>query len=187
MSRRKVIAVAVVAFVLFLIAYVTQEGWVLMPNRAHWWWWGIAGAMFGINIGYQFSEWESRKVWAEHKCDDTIKELTHENREMFLALRQVLIDTVKVEHDKRIVELEHMKAEAEREKLMRLLPLLVTGIAESCVLQDAEDIALVKELAEVCDISTIEKLRDILATKSHELAALLVSVFEKKQKKTEKS
>ena len=187
MSRRKVIAVAVVAvvaFVLFLIAYVTQEGWVLMPNRAHWWWWGIAGAMFGINIGYQFSEWENRSVQRKH---DRLRELEAENREIFLALRQVLIDTVKVEHDKRIVELEHMKAEAEREKLMRLLPLLVTGIAERCVLQDAEDIALVKELAEVCDISTIEKLRDILATKSHELAALLVSVFEKKQKKTEKS
>lgn len=169
MSRRKVIAVAVVAFVLFLIAYVTQEGWVLMPNRAHWWWWGIAGAMFGINIGYQFSEWENRKVWAE-------------NREMFLALRQVLIDTVKVEHDKRIVELEHMKAEAEREKLVRLLPSLVRAFAERL---DVEDKVLVSELAEILDEKTVAILRDIVGAKSPEVAALLVSCLEKK--KTEKA
>ena len=182
MSRRKVIAVAVVAFVLFLIAYVTQEGWVLMPNRAHWWWWGIAGAMFGINISYQFSEWENRKVWAEHKRDDTIKELTHENREMFLALRQVLIDTVKVEHDKRIAELEHMKAEAEREKLVRLLPSLVRAFAERL---DVEDKVLVSELAEILDEKTVAILRDIVGAKSPEVAALLVSCLEKK--KTEKA
>ena len=182
MSRRKVIAVAVVVFVLFLIAYVTQEGWVLMPNRAHWWWWAISGIMLGINISYQFSEWENCKVWAEHKRDDTIKELTHENREMFLALRQVLIDTVKVEHDKRIAELEHMKAEAEREKLVRLLPSLVRAFAERL---DVEDKVLVSELAEILDEKTVAILRDIVGAKSPEVAALLVSCLEKK--KTEKA
>lgn len=179
MSRRKVIAVAVVAFVLFLIAYVTQEGWVLMPNRAHWWWWGIAGAMFGINIGYQFSEWENRSVQRKH---DRLRELEVENREMFLALRQVLIDTVKVEHDKRIVELEHMKAEAEREKLVRLLPSLVRAFAERL---DVEDKVLVSELAEILDEKTVAILRDIVGAKSPEVAALLVSCLEKK--KTEKA
>ena len=179
MSRRKVIAVAVVAFVLFLIAYVTQEGWVLMPNRAHWWWWAISGIMLGINIGYQFSGWENRSVQRKH---DRLRELEAENREMFLALRQVLIDTVKVEHDKRIAELEHMKAEAEREKLVRLLPSLVRAFAERL---DVEDKVLVSELAEILDEKTVAILRDIVGAKSPEVAALLVSCLEKK--KTEKA
>lgn len=62
MSRRKTTVAAVALFVLFLAGYLAQEGWVLMPDRPHWWWWALAGAMFGINLGYQFSEWENREA-----------------------------------------------------------------------------------------------------------------------------
>jgi hypothetical protein len=178
-SNRKIVAVAVAAYAVYLAVYISQEGWVLMPKPTHWWWWAVAGIMLGLNIGYQFSEWENRSVQRKH---DRLRELEAENREMFLALRQVLIDTVKVEHDKRIVELEHMKAEAEREKLVRLLPSLVRAFAERL---DVEDKVLVSELAEILDEKTVAILRDIVGAKSPEVAALLVSCLEKK--KTEKA
>ena len=89
---------------------------------------------------------------------------------------------MKVEHDKRIAELEHMKAEAEREKLVRLLPSLVRAFAERL---DVEDKVLVSELAEILDEKTVAILRDIVGAKSPEVAALLVSCLEKK--KTEKA
>jgi hypothetical protein len=117
------------------------------------------------------------------KRDETIKELTQENRDLFLALRQVLIDTVKLEHDKRINELQFLRSSNERAKLIRLLPALANGIAGRQIFpENAEDSALVRELAEVSDPETVEKLRTILAVKSPEAAALLMNRFEEKQK-----
>jgi hypothetical protein len=90
MNRRKTIVAAVVLFVLFLAGYLAQEGWVLMPDRTHWWWWVLSGAALGFNLGYQFSEWENRK-------HDRIRSLEAENRELFLAIRQMLIEAGKLE------------------------------------------------------------------------------------------
>ena len=117
------------------------------------------------------------------KRDTTIENLTKENRDLFLALRQVLIDTVKLEHDKRINELQFLRSSNERAKLIRLLPALANGIAGRQIFpENAEDSALVRELAEVSDPETVEKLRSILAVKSPEAAALLMNRFEEKQK-----
>jgi hypothetical protein len=117
------------------------------------------------------------------KRDTTIESLTKENRDLFLALRQVLIDTVKLEHDKRINELQFLRSSNERAKLIRLLPALANGIAGRQIFpENAEDSALVRELAEVSDPETVEKLRSILAVKSPEAAALLMNRFEEKQK-----
>ena len=69
-----------------------------------------------------------------------------------------------------------MKAEAEREKLVRLLPSLVRAFAERL---DVEDKVLVSELAEILDEKTVAILR------GPEVAALFVSCLEKK--KTEKA
>ena len=117
------------------------------------------------------------------KRDTAIENLTKENRDLFLALRQVLIDTVKLEHDKRINELQFLRSSNERAKLIRLLPALANGIAGRQIFpENAEDSALVRELAEVSDPETVEKLRTILAVKSPEAAALLMNRFEEKQK-----
>ena len=117
------------------------------------------------------------------KRDASLAELTKENRDLFLALRQVLIDTVKLEHDKRINELQFLRSSNERAKLIRLLPALANGIAGRQIFpESAEDSALIRELAEVSDGDTVEKLRAIMAEKSPEAAALLMSRFEEKQK-----
>jgi hypothetical protein len=56
--------------------------------------------------------------WKQRKID----KLSRENRALFLELRQVLLDTVKLEHERQIAELRFQKAAIEREKLLKLLP-----------------------------------------------------------------
>ena len=56
--------------------------------------------------------------WKQRKID----KLSRENRALFLELRQVLLDTMKLEHERQIAELRFQKAAIEREKLLKLLP-----------------------------------------------------------------
>jgi len=108
-----------------------------------------------------------------------IAELEFESRELFVALRQQLIDTAQLAHDSRMKELEYLRATEERRKLIRLLPALTNAISGRTVFPEStEDTAIVEALAGTIDGSDIAELAKALDGKvAPEVLTVLTSRF----------
>jgi hypothetical protein len=111
-------------------------------------------------------------------------ELEGENRELFVALRDQLIEFMKLDHERRMKELEYTRSTEERRKLLQLLPALANAISGREVFPaTAEDSAIVETLADNISEDELKMLAQVLGQKSPELAGLIMTRFAAIQKK----
>jgi hypothetical protein len=110
--------------------------------------------------------------------DKRILQLEQENRELFLALRDELAKTVALAHDKRMKELEFVRATDERHKLIKLLPALTNAVSGREIFPESkEDSALIEALCENVDENEVKMLAQILGSKSPEIGGLIMNRF----------
>jgi hypothetical protein len=113
-----------------------------------------------------------------------LAELENDNRELFLALRKELENTVQLAHERRMKELEFMRSTEERKKLIRLFPALANAITGREVFPESrEDTALIESLCEGVSEDEVKMLAQMIGTKSPELSALIMNRFVAIQKK----
>lgn len=111
-------------------------------------------------------------------------ELEGENRELFLALRQELERTVQLAHERRLKELEFMRATEERRRLIKIMPAFLNAMTGREVFPEStEDSALIETLCENVTEDEIKMFSAVLGQKSPELAGLMMNRFNAIQKK----
>ena len=116
--------------------------------------------------------------------DRHIAELELKLKELRTVLRDRLVESVQLGHDKRMAELKFVRSTALRTKILKLLPALINGLAGREILPLAsEDTALITALAEHISEEEMRYVCAMLSERTPEIAALLAVRFERAQKK----
>jgi len=113
-----------------------------------------------------------------------VQELSAENRELFVALRQELERAVQLSHERRMRELEFVRTTEERRRIIKILPALANVMTGKEIFPiSAEDTALVESLCENVSEEEIKTITMAVGQRSPELSALMISRFRDIQKK----
>lgn len=110
--------------------------------------------------------------------------LQHETNEAYEIVREMSNERIELGHDKRMKELEFERSTAERQKLMKALPVLANQITGRNIFpQETEDTALVEMLAAAI---TEDQVKMVAAALPPEVAGLLMQRFKVALERTRK-
>lgn len=134
-------------------------------------------------IGWARPVFEAGQQMIQYQGAQIVR-LSEENRELFIALRDQLAETIKLAHDRRMAEMQFIRSTEERRRVFKLLPALVNSMTGREVFPlSAEDTALIDTLCANVSEDEIKFLTNMIGQKSPELSALIIQRFVKGQEK----
>jgi hypothetical protein len=134
-------------------------------------------------IGWARPVFEAGQQMIQYQGAQIVR-LSEENRELFIALRDQLAETIKLAHDRRMAEMQFIRSTEERRRVFKLLPALVNATTGREIFPlSAEDTALIDTLCANVSEEEIKFLSSMIGQKNPELSGLIIQRFVKGQEK----
>lgn len=112
------------------------------------------------------------------------RELSAENRELFIALRNELERSVELAHERKMKELTFLRTTEERRRVIKILPALMNAMTGKEIFPaSTEDTALIESFCENVNEEEIKTFTSIIGQRSPELSGLMMNRFHAIQKR----
>jgi hypothetical protein len=109
--------------------------------------------------------------------------LGEECRELFIALRQELITTVKLGHEQKMQAMRFVRESMERRRIFQMLPALANVMANREVFPlSAEDTSIIESMSETLNVDEARMLAQWVGKTNPNLSGVIMARFEKAQR-----